>query len=126
MRTVTYGAACSLDGFIAAADGGVDWLHFSQDANDIMTKFWGSIDTILMGRKTWEVAASSSTGSADEGQFAGITSYVFSRTLKRIDRPGVHLVSESAGNFVRALKQKKGKGICIFGGGDFARSLVCC
>ncbi len=31
MRTVTYGAACSLDGFIADPDGTIDWLHFSDD-----------------------------------------------------------------------------------------------
>ena len=32
MRTVVYGAACTLDGFIAAADGAIDWIHFSKDS----------------------------------------------------------------------------------------------
>ena len=52
MRTVTYGAACSLDGFIAPADGSMDWLHFSRDVQEFMKTYWASIDTILMGRKT--------------------------------------------------------------------------
>src|SRR6476660_6545402 len=56
MRTVTYGAACSLDGFIAGTGGEIDWLHSSRDVNEIMREYWKSIDTILMGRKTWDFA----------------------------------------------------------------------
>ena len=79
MRIVTYGAACSLDGFIAPPDGSMDWLHFSKDAQEAMGAYWSSIDTMLMGRKTWEVAmANSGGGGAGSG---GITSYIFSRTL---------------------------------------------
>ena len=55
MRIVTYGAACSLDGFIAPSDGSMDWLHFSRDVQEFMSTYWASIDTMLMGRKTWEV-----------------------------------------------------------------------
>jgi dihydrofolate reductase len=91
MRKVTYGAACSLDGFIAAPDGGVDWLRWSDDVQRITAEYWGRIDTLVMGRKTWEVAAGGSEGAA---AMKGLTVYVFSRTLKRIDAPGVQLVSE--------------------------------
>src|SRR2546430_16977721 len=62
MRTVTYGAACSLDGFIAGSSGEIDWLHFSLDVNEIMREYWKSIDTILMGRKTWDFAVSQGGG----------------------------------------------------------------
>lgn len=53
MRTVTYGAACSLDGFIAGSDGAIDWLHFSRDVEAVMAQYWSSVDAVLMGRKTW-------------------------------------------------------------------------
>jgi dihydrofolate reductase len=122
MRKVTYGAACSLDGFIAAADGGVDWLYFSKDVQAIMADYWRRIDTLIMGRKTWEVAAGAGGGGGGD-MMKGISSYVFSRTLKEIRAPGVQLVSDDAGEFVRAMKRSKGKEICVFGGGDFARSL---
>jgi len=122
MRKVVYGAACSLDGFIATPDGGVDWLHWSDDVNKIAAEYWSSTDTLVMGRKTWEVAAAMNPGAADGGM-SGMQSYVFSRTLRHIDRPGVQLVSEDAGAFVGALKKKKGKNIIVFGGGIFARSL---
>ena len=50
--------------------------------------------------------------------------YVFSRTLKAIDKPGVELVSGDAVAFVRDLKQRPGKGICLMGGGELAQSLI--
>ena len=56
MRIVTYGAACSLDGFIAPPDGSMDWLHLSRDVQEFMNTYWASIDTMLMGRKIrWDV-----------------------------------------------------------------------
>lgn len=122
MRTVTYGAACSLDGFITGGDGAIDWLHFSGDVQEITAAYWATIDTVLMGRKTWDVAIAMGGGPGG-GEMAGITTYVFSRTLKAIDRPGVQLVSEDAGEFVRALKRRPGKGICVMGGGELAQSL---
>ena len=122
MRTVTYGAACSLDGFIAPSDGSMDWLHFSRDVQEYMATYWGSIDTMLMGRKTWEVAVGQGGGGGGGGGTKGITTYVFSRTLDRVGH-GAHLVSEDAGEFVRRLKEQPGKGICVMGGGELAQSL---
>lgn len=121
MRTVTYGGACSLDGFLTGPAGEIDWLHFSPDVSKIMATYWQGVDTIIMGRKTWEVAQAMG-GGADSGT-SGMQSFVFSRTLRQIDRPGVQLVAEDAGEFVRRLKKGKGKGICLLGGGDLARSL---
>ena len=123
MRTVTYGAACSLDGFITARDGAVDWLHFSRDVQDFMTSFWADVDTILVGRKTWEVAAAQSADGSEAPPVQAKT-YVFSRTLRGIDRPDVQLVSGDAGAFVRELKQRPGKGICLLGGSELAQSLL--
>jgi dihydrofolate reductase len=121
MRTVTYGAACSLDGFIAPPDGSMDWLHFSRDVQEFMKTYWESVDTVLMGRKTWEVAMA--MGGAGGGGTGGITTYVFSRTLASVGH-GAHLVREDAGEFVRQLKEQPGKGICVMGGGELAQSLL--
>jgi dihydrofolate reductase len=114
---VTYGGACSLDGYIAGPDGSFDWLHWSKDAQRIMAEYWRGIDTLVMGRKTWEVAA------AMGGGMRGVTAYVFSRTLAEITHPDVHLVREDPGEFVRELKQRDGGGICVFGGGELAATL---
>ena len=123
MRIVTYGAACSLDGFIAPADGSMDWLHFSKDVQDVMATYWTSVDTMLMGRKTWEVAQAMGGAGGGGTMGGGITTYVFSRTLTSVG-DGAHLVSDNAGEFVRKLKEQPGKGICVMGGGELAQSLI--
>lgn len=118
MRTVTYGAASSLDGYIARPDGAVDWLRWSDDVGAIMKEFWKGIDTILMGRKTWEVSVAMGGGP----KMKGVSGYVFSRTLTQAPE-GMVLVREDAGGFVRRLKERDGKGICVMGGGELAKSL---
>jgi dihydrofolate reductase len=132
MRIVTYGGAVSLDGFLAGADGSIDWLHFSKDVQDVMTKYWKDVDTILMGRKTYDFAVSSgrqaSTGKKRTKDKARkeplLRTYVFSRTLQSIDEPGVELVKGNAVEFVRDLKRRAGQGICLMGGGELAQSLL--
>lgn len=129
MRIVTYGGAVSLDGYLAGPDGAVDWLHFSKDVQQIMTDYWKDVDAILMGRKTWAVAAAQAPRSRRKPggkprKEPAMRTYVFSRTLAPIDRPGVELVRDDAAGFVRDLKQRPGKGICLMGGGEFAQSLL--
>ncbi len=126
MRTVTYGGAASLDGFLAGLDGSLDWLHFSEDVQQVMTDYWKDVDTILMGRKTYAVTLGQKTGKAKSGKRKepAMRTYVFSRTLKSIDEPGIELVAGDAVEFVRNLKRANGKDICLMGGGELAQSLL--
>lgn len=123
MRRVIYGGACSLDGFFTDRDGGVDWLIYGKAVEEVMRQSWANTDTILLGRKTWEWA-SSQPGPADTSAFAGIKSYVFSRTLKSIPDRKAQLVSSDAGEFVRKLKSEPGKDMIVMSGGNFAASLL--
>jgi dihydrofolate reductase len=150
MRTVTYGAACSLDGFIAGSDGAVDWIRFSPDVEQYMSEYWSTVDAVLMGRKTWEFAAAQGMGGEpgpkpgseprsgqdpepgpgpepEVGSLQGsgipaVATYLFSRTLSQAP-PGTELVSSDAVDFVTTLKRQPGKGICLMGGGELAGSL---
>lgn len=122
MRKIIFGVANSLDNFIARKDHGVDWLYFSDDVGKLMEAFWKNIDTILMGRKTYE--ASLRLGGSGGGEWVpGVKSYIFSRTLKQADHKAVEIVSEDAAPFVRKLKDQPGKDICCMGGGELAKSL---
>jgi dihydrofolate reductase len=122
MRRVIYGVACSLDGFIAGPNGEIDWLRWTEDAEQVMKDFWPRVDTMIMGRKTYEVGLKLGGGNVT---MPGIdAAYVFSRTLESIPTAkGTHLVKTDAIQFVHELKQRDGKDICLWGGGDFARAL---
>ena len=56
MRKVTFGVANSLDNYIARKDDAVDWLLWNDEVKTFIADFWKTIDTVLMGRKTYEVA----------------------------------------------------------------------
>lgn len=62
MRKVIFGGANSLDNFIARANGAVDWLMWSDEAAAVMADSWKTIDTIVMGRKTYELRSSTARG----------------------------------------------------------------
>jgi dihydrofolate reductase len=129
MRKVTLGLANSLDNFIARKDGGFDWLHWSKEVAQISAKFMKTVDTLLIGRKTYD-------GMLRYGQtsYPGAQNYVFTRSkrtvaalkknlaTKKADQ-NVDVISEDVARFVRKLKRKKGKGIVVFGGGELAKSL---
>jgi dihydrofolate reductase len=117
MRLVTFGVANSLDNFIARADGAVDWLVWDNEVAEISKEFFKTVDTVVMGRKTYEVAA-----KAGGGAYPGVKNYVFSKTIKNAPKK-IEIISEDAVAFVRKLKQEDGKGICVIGGGELARSL---
>ena len=119
MRKITFGGATSLDQFLARPDHAVDWLMWSPEAAAVTAEYWKTVDTVLMGRKTYEIAR----GKGKTGGYKGVTNYVFSRTLKAGADPSVTVVSADATEFVRALKGNTGKDICLMGGGELARSL---
>jgi len=60
---------------------------------------------------------------AQAAEDSGIDSYIFSTTLSPSDCKGSMLVSENGGDLVRSLKERKGKDICLMGGGVLTASL---
>jgi dihydrofolate reductase len=120
VRKITFGGANSLDNYLARPDHGVDWLKWGKEAAAVMADYWKTIDTILMGRKTYEVAARSGKSG---GSYGGMKTYVFSRTLRQVEGAGITLIKSDAVEFTRELKAQKGKDICLMGGGELAKSL---
>jgi dihydrofolate reductase len=119
MRKVTFGGASTLDNFIARKDDSFDWILWNKEVGEIMRDYWKTIDTIIMGRRTWEVAAR----NGSKGGYSGIKTYVFSRTIKKRSSKNLEFVSEDVASFVRRLKEEEGKDICCMGGGVLAKSL---
>lgn len=125
MRKVRYAVGVSLDGYIAAPDGSVDWLNRATakaTGEDFgMGAFFRSIDTVLLGRKTYEHALTMGMGG---GGYPKMKNYVFSRTLPPGERDGVEYVSGDPAEFIARLRQKPGKHIWLCGGGELARAFL--
>ncbi|MDQ4123375.1 MAG: dihydrofolate reductase family protein [Acidobacteriota bacterium] len=121
MRKVTFGVANSLDNYIARKDHGIDWLMWSDETADVLKDYWKTIDTIVMGRKTYEAGLKYSNS---KNPYPGMKSYVLSRTLNPVEIEGLQIVNEEAAEFVRKLKAESGKDICIMGGGELGKSLL--
>src|SRR5689334_23618486 len=120
MRKVTFGGASTLDNFIATKDDTVEWILSSKEAGQIMRDYWKTIDMIVMGRRTYEVAARNGPLPVH----SGVKTYVLSRTLKQRSTKQLTFVSEDVVDLVRRLKEEDGKDICVMGGGLLAKPLL--
>jgi dihydrofolate reductase len=110
--------AASLDNYIARPDGDVDWLHapeFLLPGEDYgYSKFYGSIDTTLMGHNTYRIIR----GFDQPFPYTDTTNFVFSRSRRHKDTDQVTFISGDIIEFVRELKKEKGRDIWLIGGGQ--------
>ncbi|HUQ45879.1 MAG TPA: dihydrofolate reductase family protein [Gemmatimonadaceae bacterium] len=105
MRQVRYNVAASLDGYIAGPAGEFDWIP-ADPAVDFAALF-ARVDTILVGRRTYELTRQAGAPPWDPKMRV----YVFSRTLRADTDPGVTFISEDAGGVVAALRAEQGAGM---------------
>jgi dihydrofolate reductase len=137
MRILTYYVACSVDGFIAHTDGSQD--GFSQDSKyfaDLFASFPETVpshlrdvmdihaenqwfDTVLMGRKTYEIGLNAGITSP----YSHMKQYIFSKSMRHSPDKDVEIISENAVEFVKILKSHSGKGIWLCGGANLAAEL---
>ena len=117
-RRVLYRVAASLDGYIADPRGEVDWIVHDPAVD--LAKVYGSVDTVLMGRRTYELTRQPGAPPWPQGWQI----YVFSRTLVPEEHPGVSVVTADAGRRVAALRAAPGGDIWLFGGASLFRSLL--
>src|SRR5207302_11297679 len=87
MRRIRYAVAASLDGYIAGPKGEADWIIMDPEID--FSAIWNEFDTLLIGRKTFERMG----GSRGKGRSFGMTTLVFSRTLRQRDHPNVTIVA---------------------------------
>ncbi len=117
MRRVRYAVAVSLDGYIAGPKGEADWIIMNPEID--FRAVFEQFDTFLVGRRTFEMMA-----RAGRGKTPGMKTFVFSRTLRQQDYPGVTVVAEKCEETVSALRREPGKDIWLFGGGSLFHSLL--
>lgn len=126
-RKIIVQTATSADGYIARRDGSVEWLDRpSPKGNYGMNKFYQSIDTILWGRKTYDVALDFQKKGGPGSAFdTRVKNYVFTRGVVPSPPPaGVEFVSEPIRAFASRLRKEKGKQIWMMGGASIIASFL--
>jgi dihydrofolate reductase len=121
-RNVIVHIAASADGYIARPDGDLEWLTSRPKPRGFygLTAFMSSIDTKLLGRKTYE--ASLRMGAKP---VANSRTIVFSRHAPPSHSPlGVEFVNGPIGPFVSRLREEPGKDIWLIGGGELIASFL--
>jgi dihydrofolate reductase len=119
MRKVILGLAVSLDGFIEGPNGEYDWCFTDQDYG--MSDFFKRIDSIFIGRKSYEMSLS--MGDAEMPGFPKLKEYVFSSTLNEV-KPSSILIGKDIESEVKRIKKEPGKDIWLFGGASLTASLL--
>jgi dihydrofolate reductase len=119
--------ATSADGFIARADGSVDWLEGPRPKGNYgMGVFYKSIDTILLGRKTSDMALDFQKKGVPGSAFeARVKNYAFTRNPQPPVAPvNVEFVNEPIKAFTNRLREQKGKNIWMMGGAGIIASFL--
>jgi dihydrofolate reductase len=111
--------AASLDGYIAAPDGGAEWLNPYGDARARFLGFIQTIGSVVMGRTTYDHALAK--GYADFGQ---MPTYVM--THRPLSRGGASVIpfSDEPEELVRSIRERHRGDIWLMGGGRLTRSFA--
>lgn len=133
MRKVIYSISISLDGYMEAPDGSIDWGIVDEEFHTFANQLAREADTFLYGRKLYETmvpfwpnAYHDQSAPAYVREYAGIwrnaTKFVFSNSLDRVDA-GCQLVKEDILTFMKDLKARPGKDMGL-GGAELAETFL--
>ena len=121
MRKIILYIATSVDGFIAKPDGDIDWLSLVEETGQDYgyTKFISTVDTVIMGRKTYDKVLSFGIDFPHKEKHC----YVVSRTEKAAVG-NVVFYKNSMKDLVLQLKREEGKNIFVDGGAEIVNEMM--
>ena len=123
MRKLTLFIAASLDGYIAKPNDDLSFLKIVEKEGEDYgyAEFTASIDTIILGRKTYDwVQREIGTSHYDKGER---TVYVITRT-ERPDAGKTMFYTGDLTELVNKLKSENGKNIYCDGGAEIVNELL--
>jgi dihydrofolate reductase len=121
-RNVIVHIGTSADGYIARPDGDLEWLTSRPAPKGFygMNEFMRTIDTKLLGRKTYEASLRMGAKFNSKDRY-----FVFSRHAPPAGAPsGVEFVNGAIGPFISRLREQPGKDIWLMGGGELIASFL--
>ncbi|MGI2328591.1 dihydrofolate reductase family protein [Planococcus sp. YIM B11945] len=105
--------AISMDGYIATKDDSLEWLFKAEGEGDAgYSEFIDTIDTVLMGRRTYEWVMDAEKGKPP---YPDKECYVFSSTLTG-QKDHVKFINQPVFSFAEKLQKTPGKNIWVVGG----------
>ncbi|WP_067837511.1 dihydrofolate reductase family protein [Amphibacillus sediminis] len=120
-RKIVLFIATSLDGYIATKNNSLDWLFDVEgDGDNGFSAFYQTVDTILMGRRTYDWIMNQ---ELDSFPYEGKACYVFTQSVVN-DTKYVKFINEDMTDFLDRLKSRSGKNIWIAGGGGLINSII--
>ena len=118
MRRVRLFIATSLDGFIAGPADDLAWLFHDGDYG--YAAFWAGIDTVLVGRRTYDIAR-----RFPEWPYAGRNVVVFTRGGDAgLATPDTVATARAPADVVADLRARDGKDLWLVGGGALVASFM--
>ena len=124
MRSVVLFIAVSVDGYIADTCNSVNWIKGQDDSaemKDTYSEFFDTIDTIVMGNRTYKQIVTEL--SPDTWPYSGAKTYVITHSPMSATRDIV-FSSEDPCSLVENLRNHSGKDIWICGGADVVNQLL--
>ena len=120
-RKVILYIAMSLDGYIAKENNDISWLSLVEKSGEDYgySDFIQAIDTVIMGRKTYEKVMSFGIEFPHKDKKC----YVISRTKTGMDE-NVEYYSGNLEELMTSLKNEEGKNIFIDGGAEVVNELM--
>jgi len=114
---IVYYVAASLDGYIAAADGSVEWLtpFQSPEGEKNYTDFYASVDALLMGRRTYEQIL-----GFGQWPYAGKPAYVFAHNKNMAASGDVTVTNRTPAEVAIELRTKNVRRAWLVGGAQLA------
>jgi len=119
MIEIIYYVATSVDGYIATADGKVDWLSQFHVAGEDhgAGELQASVDALLLGSRTYEFALMLGQWPSPD-----TPSWVFTHRDLRVLHPSITLTSQTPGEVVESLASRGLRRAWLMGGGKLAAS----
>lgn len=124
-RKIILYIAASLDGYIAEADGSIDFLtgdtSSEVEAFDSYTQLLERIDTVVLGRTTYDQLVNEL--SPDQYPYEDKISYIITHRPKA-GTDQLIFTEEQPEQLIQRLKQEEGKDIWIVGGSQIIAPLI--
>jgi len=128
MRKMFWQISTTLDGFMEGPNRELNSTAqvADKDFDRYARNMLGSIDTIVLGRKTYELFAGywPNANGPEADKINELPKVVFSKTLKTVTWNNARLAGEDVTREISDLKSQPGKDIAVFGSAGLASTFM--